>query len=1020
MDEAVERLTSLEQGTLFAGYRIDGMLDRGGMGVVYRATDEDLSRTVALKIIAPEHTQNPDAVRRFKAEARLAASLEHPNIVPIHRGGEYRGVLYLAMRFVPGTNLRHVINGGQLSLDRVQRIMTAVASALDAAHESGLVHRDVKPANILLSGTGEHEHVYLTDFGLTKRLGSQGSLTRTGAWVGTPDYVAPEQIRAGTVDGRADIYSLGCVLYEMLTGEVAYPKDNDMAKLWAHVQDPCPLPSTKRDDLVQAFDDVVARATAKEPEDRFARASEMALAVDAAAAEQRAHLGSAGLQATRAAGADARSVGEHDVFLGEPTQARAPVPAAPLNETTPAPMSAPVFDWPSTHEQPQIADQAPPPPPTPPPSERAAAVPPRGPGRPPRQGGRSRLLIALGLVGVIVVAAAAFLLTRGDSSGTSTPAPAVAATKLPEGLAWQPISDVPFRRQYAASTAVDGKVWLFGGIASRTSSTTTKSFDPKSNAWSTGPGLPVPLHHFSAVTYKGEAVVIGGFIPGPELTSSQSDGVYVLRDGTWERLPSLHHKRAAAAAAVVGDKIVVVGGQANGKLVPQTEVFDGKRWTDKADIPTPREHLGAASDGRYVYAVGGRALSADKNSEALERYDPGSNRWTKLKAQPDPQGSEGVAYAGGRIVTVGGEGTTTASDKVFGYDIKNDTWGKLPSLGTGVHGAAVTALGTTIYAIGGATQPGHVGSTNKAEILDLSGGDASPARVDVKWRKVADAPTKIQYAAAADLGGRAWIFGGIGAGDKPTAETAAYDRAINTWTTGPKLPDPVNHASAVNYKGEAVVIGGFLPGSDGLTSGVSDRVYVLNGDSWEQLPSLNHARAAAAAAVVNGKIVVVGGQADGKLVPDTEVFDGNEWTEAAPIPTPREHLGAASDGRYLYAVGGRELSASKNLDAFERYDPVNDTWTKLDSMPKAAGSVGVAFVRDRVVAVGGEGATTVSDDVQAYNVKTQRWSQLSPLPEGRHGMAVTTLSDSLYAIGGAASAGHVDSTKDTFVLDDFG
>ena len=123
--------------------------------------------------------------------------------------------------------------------------------------------------------------------------------------------------------------------------------------------------------------------------------------------------------------------------------------------------------------------------------------------------------------------------------------------------------------------------------------------------------------------------------------------------------------------------------------------------------------------------------------------------------------------------------------------------------------AAVTALGTTIYAIGGATQPGHVGSTNKAEILDLSGGDASPARVDVKWRKVADAPTKIQYAAAADLGGRAWIFGGIGAGDKPTAETAAYDRAINTWTTGPKLPDPVNHAAAVNYKGEAVVIGGF-------------------------------------------------------------------------------------------------------------------------------------------------------------------------------------------------------------------
>ena len=131
------------------------------------------------------------------------------------------------------------------------------------------------------------------------------------------------------------------------------------------------------------------------------------------------------------------------------------------------------------------------------------------------------------------------------------------------------------------------------------------------------------------------------------------------------------------------------------------------------------------------------------------------------------------------------------------------------------------------------------------------------------------------------------------------------------------------------------MIGGFLPGDDGLTSGVSDRVYALNGDKWEQLPPLNHARAAAAAAVVDGKIVVVGGQADGKLVPETEVFDGAEWTEAAPIPTPREHLGAASDGRYLYAVGGRELSASKNLDSFERYDPAADTWTELDPMPKA-------------------------------------------------------------------------------------
>jgi hypothetical protein len=286
---------------VFAGYRIESLLDRGGMGVVYKAVDVDLERSVALKIIAPEHTQDATAVARFKAEARLAASLEHPNIVPIHRGGEEDGILYLAMRFVPGTNLRHVIDRGPMSLPRIARIITDISDALDAAHALGLVHRDVKPANILVSGQPEHEHIYLTDFGLTKRLGSVGALTRTGSWVGTPDYVAPEQIQGHKVDGRADIYSLGCVLYEMLTGDVAYPKDTDVAKLWAHVADPPPRPSALRPDLVQAFDEVVARATAKDPEDRYPTAGDLATAVRRAVAEQEAEHERAAARATELA-----------------------------------------------------------------------------------------------------------------------------------------------------------------------------------------------------------------------------------------------------------------------------------------------------------------------------------------------------------------------------------------------------------------------------------------------------------------------------------------------------------------------------------------------------------------------------------------------------------------------------------------------------------------------------------------------------------------------------------------------
>ena len=994
MDEAAERLTRLEPGSEFAGYRIEGIVARGGMGVVYKAADIELDRTVALKIIAPEHTQNPDAVTRFKSEARLAASLEHPNIVPIHRGGEYHGVLYLAMRFVPGTNLRQVIDQGHLDLEEIQRITTAIAAALDAAHDRGLVHRDVKPANILLSGEGEPRHVYLTDFGLTKRLGSAGSLTRTGAWVGTPDYVAPEQIQAAPVDGRADVYSLGCVLYEMLTGSVAYPKDNDMAKLWAHVTDPPPAPSLERPHLVKEFDDVVARATAKDPRERFTRASDLAAAVDRAAAEQRSQFQLDGGEMTAAAQAPAPPpVSEHDLFIAEPAHAG----ATPPPPTPPPP--------PPASPQPVVSPE--------PPGEEPPTAPPSGPRRNPRV-----LLAIAGLAVVAVVAAVLLAGGGGDDGGSgSGDAAPVVATKLPADLAWQPVASPTFRRQYAAATAVDGKLWVFGGIGLKSSSTTSKVYDPASDNWTTGPGLPLPLHHMMAVTYKGEAVVIGGFVPGEELTSGQSDRVFALRGGAWEELPKLNHARAAAAAAVVGDKIVVVGGQADGKLVPQTEVFDGERWTDVADIPTPREHLGAASDGRYLYAVGGRALSADQNSGTLERYDPGSDSWTKLDAMPKPTGSVGVAYAAGRVIAVGGEATTSVSDAVQAYDIPKGSWSELPALPTARHGVAVAAIEGSLYAIGGATEPGHIGSTKEADVLDLSGEPAKTTTVaGLKWQTIADAPSPRQYAAATEAGGRVWLIGGIGESENATPDTAAYDRAINTWTSGPKLPRPLHHVMAVTYQGDAVVIGGFVPGSE-LTSGQSDRVYALKGGAWQELPRLNHARAAAAAAVVGDKIVVVGGQANGKLVPQTEVFDGTGWTDVAPIPTPREHLGAASDGRYLYAVGGRNLSADKNSAALERYDPASDSWTKLEDMPTAAGSVGAAYLAGLVIAVGGEGTTSVSDAVQGYDTAKRAWAQLPALPTARHGIAVTGLEDSLYAIGGAATPGHVESTKEADRLD---
>ena len=266
-------------GSELAGYRIVGVLGRGATSTVYRAAETKLGREVALKVLSPE-SQDRGFQRRFLRESKIAASLQHPNVIPIYSAGEADGQLYIAMRLIEGSDLKALLHSrGRLPADRTIALCLQLAGALDAAHAAGLVHRDVKPSNVLLERDHEgEEHVFLADFGLTKTAAASATSTRAGQMVGTIDYMAPEQIRGEQVDGRADLYSLGCLLYECLVGEPPFARGSEVATLYAQLHDPPPPATERRPVLPKEIDAVFARALAKDPSDRYATGAELVAA----------------------------------------------------------------------------------------------------------------------------------------------------------------------------------------------------------------------------------------------------------------------------------------------------------------------------------------------------------------------------------------------------------------------------------------------------------------------------------------------------------------------------------------------------------------------------------------------------------------------------------------------------------------------------------------------------------------------------------------------------------------------
>jgi serine/threonine protein kinase len=340
-------------GDEFAGYRVRSVLGRGGMSVVYQAENLRLNSVIALKILAPELADNEVFRARFLEESRIAASLNHPNVIPIYDMGARDDLLFIAMRYVSGTDMRQMIKKrGRILPATGLFLVSQAARALDAAHRMGLVHRDVKPGNLLIergADEADPDHVYLADFGITKHAMSRSGLTSTGQFLGTIDYVAPEQIRGTSVTGQADQYSLGCVLYECLTGRVPFEKDLDAAIIWAHVEETPTMPTVLRPELPPEIDEVFGRVLAKRPEERygscreFVAAARLALGIGSGTVSSQAYSAAAPPQ-TGAPPADRAAVTPSDGFSWSSmaSRARAADATSPGSVATPPTPTSPV------------------------------------------------------------------------------------------------------------------------------------------------------------------------------------------------------------------------------------------------------------------------------------------------------------------------------------------------------------------------------------------------------------------------------------------------------------------------------------------------------------------------------------------------------------------------------------------------------------------------------------------------------------------------------------------------------